>query len=76
MFPSLNFFDYVIILSGTLLCLKRVAEMERYHNLRVLVLTAILSYVVILFFVGYVLAPCNPPLVDCVDDGHFCLSEM
>ena len=52
MFPNFNFFDYVIIISGALVCLKRIAEMDRYHELRVLVLTAILSAVAILFFVG------------------------
>ena len=50
MFSNFNFFDYVIILSGLLLCFKRVAEMERYHLVRVVVLTSILSFFVILFF--------------------------
>jgi hypothetical protein len=65
MFPGFNFFDYLIILSGTLLCLKRVAEMERYHDLRVVVLTTILSSFVILFFLGYGFTLGNPPLDDC-----------
>jgi len=57
--------DWVIILSGVLLCFKRVAEMERYHMLRVVVLTAILSYFVILFFVGYGLTLGNPVYHQC-----------
>jgi hypothetical protein len=48
-FSSANYADLLIMLSGALLCLKRVAEMERYHTLRVVVLTLILSYFVILF---------------------------
>jgi len=76
MFPNFNFFDYVIIISGALVCLKRIAEMDRYHELRVLVLTTILSIVVILFFLGYGLTFVNP-LCDCVsEDGHFCQTEM
>ena len=49
MFSNLNFFDYVIILPGLLLCFKRVAEMERYHLVRVVLLTSILSIVLLLF---------------------------
>jgi len=34
MFPEFNFLDFVIIiLLGFILCVKRVAEMERYHTL-------------------------------------------
>jgi len=74
---SLNFFDYVIILSGFVLCLKRVADMERYHYVRVVVLTVILGVIVVIliqafaatfFYYSYYPPPC--------EDGHFCLSEM
>ena len=77
MFPNFNFFDYVIIICGALVCLKRIADMDRYHELRVLVLTALLSAVAILFFLGYGLTLGNPVLYDCVsEDGHFCQTEM
>jgi hypothetical protein len=77
MFPNFNFFDYVIIISGALVCLKKIAEMDRYHELRVLVLTAILSAVAILFFLGYGLTLGNPVFYDCASqDGHFCQTEM
>jgi len=79
MFSNLNFFDYVIILPGLLLCFKRVAEMERYHLVRVVLLTSILSFIPIFFFLGYFLTPgsysCTPP-IDFNDTEHFTCTEM
>ncbi len=76
MHSGFNFVDYIIILSGFALCLKRVADMERYHTLRVVVLTAILALVVVILFqaVGATFFY-FPPTPDC-EDGHFCLTEM
>jgi len=74
MFSNLNFFDYVIILSGALICLKRIAEMQRYHKLRVVI--AILSFFVILFFLGYGLSCGNPLQANCGDNEHFTCTEM
>ena len=54
MFPELNFVDYVMMLFGALLCFKRVAEMERYYNLRVIILTSILGSILFLFFIALV----------------------
>ena len=77
MHSGLNFFDYVIILSGFVLCLKRVADMERYHVLRVVVLTSILGVVLVIIFQAFVATFFYyPPPADCGDDGHFCLTEM
>ena len=76
MFSNLNFLDYVIILSGLLLCLKRVAQMERYHLVRVVVLTSILSFFVILFFIGYGLSCGNPLQSNCGDNDNFTCTEM
>ena len=76
MLDGLNFFDYVIILSGFALCLKRVADMERYHHLRVFVLTVILGVIVIIFveyFVATFLYYSPPP---CDYHTHFCITEM
>jgi hypothetical protein len=75
MFSNLNFFDYVIILPGLLLCFKRVAEMERYHLVRVVLLTSILSIVVILLFFRYSL-PFDPVESNCGDNDHFTCTEM
>ena len=59
--------DLLILVSGVVLCMKRVAEMESYHTLRVVVLTSFLSYFVVLFFIGYGLTLGNPLYrFDCV----------
>ena len=76
MHPGLNFFDYVIVLSGFVLCLKRIADMERYHALRVVVLTSILGVIVVLLLQAFSTAFFYYPSPDCDYDGHFCLTEM
>ena len=76
MFQSLNFFDYVIILSGALLCFKRVAEMERYHDLRVVILTTIFSFIVFVFFLAFGLSLGDPIYYDCPSAEHFCMTEV
>ena len=75
MFQSLYFIDYVIILSGALLCFKRVAEMERYHDLRVVILTTILSSVVFVLFLAFSVT-LDPIYDECPSTAHFCYTEM
>jgi len=41
-----------MLIFGSLWTLKKVADMERYHIVRVVVLTIVLSYFVTLFFCG------------------------
>jgi len=53
MFPDFNFVDYVMILLGVLWCFKRVAEMERYYGLRIIVLTSILGAVVVFLLLAF-----------------------
>ena len=66
-FTAADYADFLIILSGVLLCFKRVAEMQRYHTLRVVVLTSVLSFFVILFFIGYGFRLGAPPrFTDCI----------
>lgn len=55
-----------MLIFGILWMLKKVADMERYHTVRVIVLTVLLSYFVVLFFVGYVLGLRDPNCCDCV----------
>jgi hypothetical protein len=75
MFSDLNFLDYVIILFGVLLCLKRVAEMERYHALRVVVLSVVLGFVAGFFFLAFALTFGEPFQYECPPE-HFCHTEM
>ncbi|HSE16271.1 MAG TPA: hypothetical protein VLB46_04415 [Pyrinomonadaceae bacterium] len=75
MFANLNFLDYVIILSGIILCLKRVAEMERYHALRVIVLSVVLCFIGGLLFLFFAATFGEPYPFDCLPE-HFCHTEM
>ena len=52
-----EFMEIVALVIGVLLLLKRVAEMDRYQTLRVVVLTLILSCFAVYFLVGFVLTP-------------------
>jgi hypothetical protein len=63
---------------GVILLLKRVANMDRYHRLRVFVLRAILSSLVIWFFFVYGFSLGNPHKIDdCLDFGsNFSETEM
>lgn len=53
MFPDFNFVDALVMFLGVLFCFKKVAEMERYHDLRVIVLTSICGSILLLFFVWF-----------------------
>ena len=78
MFPDFNFLDFVIIiLLGFILGVKRVAEMERYHTLRVVILAVVLSSIAGFLFLAFALS-INPPFqYDCDgSDGHFTCTEM
>ena len=78
MFTTVSFADLLIFFAGFIWVLKKVAEMERYHSLRVFVITTILSSIVIYFFILMTLGP--SPLSNCTPDypeaDHFTLSEM
>jgi len=52
MFSTFHFVDFLIVLPGVIVVVKRVTGMERYHMLRVVVLTTILSFFVVLFFLS------------------------
>jgi predicted secreted protein len=53
-----------IFLSGVAFLFKKVADMDRYHELRVLLLTTVLSTIVIVLFFGY----CFPRTPSCMRD--------
>ena len=78
MFPDFNFLDFVIIiLLGFILCVRRVAQMERYHTLRVVILAVVLSSVAGFLFLAFALALDNPFQSGCNgSDGHFTCTEM
>lgn len=77
MFPDLNIVDYVMVLVGGFLCFKKVAEMERYYNLRVVILCSIVGAILLLFLVALVSALDDQWQYDCYYEGtdHFTVSE-
>lgn len=52
MFPDLNFVDGIMILLGVLFLIKKVAEMERYYHLRIIILTSMFGVIVVLFLIA------------------------
>jgi hypothetical protein len=65
--------DLAILLLGGILLIKRVAEMDRYHAVRVVVLTSILGSVVVYFFLVYGFTLGNPIQYDCLEfDANYC----
>ena len=67
-FSLLDVLHVVIVLAGGVFLLKKVAEMDRYHDLRVWALTLLLSCIVIYFFLVFGLTMAGRvPLDDCID---------
>ena len=65
-----NFFALLI---GVILLAKKLAQMDRYQDLRVLILTVLFSSFVLYFLVtsGFI----EPIYSDCTPE-HFCMTEM
>jgi len=59
----------VLLFGGAFLLLKIVANMDRYHNLRLFVLVAIFTLLVIVFFLEYGFTLGNP--IRCGAGDHF-----
>ena len=65
---------FFLLVLGVVLSLKKVAEMDRYDNLRIFVFTTILSLLVIYFFLEYGFTLGNSRFSQCVinfDDRQF-----
>lgn len=63
---SFDAIDLFLLVIGGFLLLKKVAELEGHHRLRVAILTVVFSVPVILFFLGYGLTLGNPHHFECV----------
>ena len=67
---ALNVLAFIV---GVCLLIKKLADMDRYHTLRVVVLTSILSCIVLYLFVVYG-CTLNPNMSDCTvnfDDQYY-----
>ena len=60
-----NVFHLGVLIFGGVLLLRKVAEIDGYHGLRVVVLTAIFSSPFIFFFILYVYYLFNSPVFVC-----------
>jgi hypothetical protein len=48
----MNALNVIAIIVGVYLLIKKLANMDRYHTLRVVILTAILSYIFVYLFLN------------------------
>ena len=74
MLTSFDPINVFIFLSGIALLLKKVADMDRYHELRVCLITTVLSTIVIVLFVVYCF-PCTPTCMPDVCIDGICLED-
>lgn len=58
----------VAFVVGVILLLKKIAEMDSWHGVRVFVLTVVLTFVVVCFFLIYGFTSGNPNYYHCVVD--------
>ena len=68
--------NYLLFALGAILSLKRVAEMERYHRLRVVLLTSILSCFVAYFFLMFSFTLGDPWAYDCMLEFDPAIDDM
>ena len=76
-FTLSNAYDLIIVFAGVLLLFRRVAQIERYHTLRVVLITAVLSVGLMFFFLLYGLTLGNgpPPTLGSCEPQQFCVTE-
>jgi hypothetical protein len=60
-----NLLHLGVLIVGGIVLLRKVAEFERYHRLRVFVLTVIFSSPLVVLFILYVYFLLNPPTFIC-----------
>ena len=60
---------------GVVFLLKRLADTDKYREVKLFVITFILSVVTIVLFIGYGLSFADPPRTEC-PDNHYCLTEI
>ena len=66
--------DFFTFITGLALLMKKLAEINRYHSLRVFILTMVLSCIVMYCFFLFTFGAPPEPAYDGAD--HFTLSEI
>ena len=72
--PS-NAVEFLMIGIGVLFLLKRLADIDKQFELRLWVITFILTVAVIILFIGHGLGLADSPNVEC-PENHYCQTEM
>ena len=67
--------EFLMIGIGVLFLLKRLADIDKLLELRLWVITFILTVAVIILFIGYGLSLADSPNIECPED-HYCQTEM
>jgi len=67
--------EVLVLLIGVILVIKRLADMDKYYEVRLIVISLILSGIAILFFIGYGLGAAGRFNTNCTE-GHYCMTEM
>ena len=67
--------EFITIGLAVLFLLKRLADMDRHHEVRLFVITLILSLTALIFFIGYGLSLADSPNFECPKD-YYCQTEM
>ena len=67
--------ELLMIGIGVLFLLKRLADVDKQFELRLWVITFIMTLAVITLFIGYAVSLTDSPSDDCPKD-HYCQSEM
>ena len=72
--PS-DVFELLMIGTGFLLLLKRLADIDKQYERRLWVITFIMTLAVVILFIARGLSLADSPNVDCPKD-HYCQTEM
>jgi hypothetical protein len=67
--------EFLMIALGVIFLLKRLADMDKHYELRLFVLTFILTLTVIVLFIGYGLSLADSYYAECPVD-HYCQTEF
>ncbi len=67
--------EFLMIGTGVVFLLKRLADMDKYYEVRLFVITLILSLAAIIIFIGFGLSFVDPVSAEC-PEYHYCQTEM
>ena len=72
---SPNVVEFLMIGIGVLFLFKRLADIDKQFELRLWVVTFIMTITVVVFFIGYAVSFADVPYVQCTPD-YYCQTEL